>query len=86
MENQLICWWKTTRICAHLEINISRWLILTITVCNCFVTTESYIEKNRNGVELEKNGAKVNHLLFMDDLKLYRKNDKEIHSLIKTVW
>ena len=38
------------------------------------------------GYQLEKNGAKVNHLFFMDDLKLYGKNDKEIDSLIKTVW
>ena len=38
------------------------------------------------GYQLEKNGAKVNHLLFMDDRKLYGKNDKEIDSLIKTVW
>ena len=38
------------------------------------------------GYQLEKNGAKVNHLFFMDNLKLYGKNDKEIDSLIKTVW
>ena len=38
------------------------------------------------GYHLEKNGAKVNHLFFMDDLKLYGKNDKEIDSLIKTLW
>ena len=38
------------------------------------------------GYQLEKNGAKVNHLLFMDSLKLYGKNEKEIDSLIKTVW
>ena len=37
------------------------------------------------GYQLEKNGAKVNHLFFMDDLKLYGKNDKELDSLIKTV-
>ena len=37
------------------------------------------------GYQLEKNGAKVNHLFFMDDLKLKGKNDKEIDSLIKTV-
>ena len=36
--------------------------------------------------KLEKNGAKVNHLFFMDDLKLYGKNEIEIDSLIKTVW
>ena len=38
------------------------------------------------GYQLEKNVAKVNHLFFMDDLTLYGKNDKEIDSLIKTVW
>ena len=38
------------------------------------------------GYQREKNGAKVNHLFFMDNLKLYGKNDKEIDSLIKTVW
>ena len=36
--------------------------------------------------QLEKNGAKVKQLFFMDDLKLYGKNGKEIDSLIKTVW
>ena len=38
------------------------------------------------GYHPEKNVAKVNHLFFMDDLKLYGKNEKEIGSLIKTVW
>ena len=28
------------------------------------------------GYQLEKNGAKFNHLFFMDDLKLYGKNDR----------
>ena len=38
------------------------------------------------GYQLEKNGAKINHLFLMDDLKLYGKNNKEISSLMKTVW
>ena len=38
------------------------------------------------GYQLEKNEAKVSHLSFMDDLKLYGKNEKEVDSLIKTVW
>ena len=37
------------------------------------------------GYQLEKNGAKFNHLFFLDDLKLSGKNNKEIDSLIKTV-
>ena len=36
--------------------------------------------------QLGNNEAKVNRLFFMDDLRLYGKNDKETDSLIKTVW
>ena len=32
------------------------------------------------------NVARVNHLFFMDHLKLYRKNEEERDSLIKKVW
>ena len=35
---------------------------------------------------LEKNGAKGSRLFFIDDVKLNGKNDREIDSLIKTVW
>ena len=44
------------------------------------------LRDTRMGYQLEKNEAKVNHLFFMDDLKLYGKNEKEIDSLIKTKW
>ena len=30
-------------------------------------------------------GKKINHVLFMHDLKLYGKNDKELESLVHTV-
>ena len=30
------------------------------------------------GYQLEKNGEKVNHLFFMDDLKMFGKNEKDI--------
>ena len=50
------------------------------------ITIDTYIEKKRTGCQLEKNGAKVNQLFFIDHLKLYGKNDEEIGSLIKTVW
>ena len=40
--------------------------------------------ETRMGYQLEKNEEKVNHLFFMDDLKLYGKNDKEVNSLMKT--
>ena len=44
------------------------------------------LRETRMGYQLEKNGAKINHLFFVDNLKLYGKNDREIDSLIKTMW
>ena len=37
------------------------------------------------GYQLEKRGLKINHLLFMDDLKLYGKTERELNSLIHIV-
>ena len=44
------------------------------------------LKETRMWYQLENNDAKVNHLFFMDDLRLHGKNDKETDSLIKTVW
>ena len=37
------------------------------------------------GYKFAKNGEKINHVLYMDDLKLYAKSEKELDSLIQTV-
>ena len=37
------------------------------------------------GYKLGKTGPTINHLLFMDDIKLFAKNDNEIDSLVHTV-
>lgn len=42
------------------------------------------LKKKKDGYELGKNDIKINHLLFMDDLKLYGKNEKQLNSLIQT--
>ena len=34
---------------------------------------------------MTKDGCRINHLLFMDDLKLFAKNEKEVDSLVQTV-
>ena len=44
------------------------------------------LKETKKGYQLEKNGARVNPLFFMDDLNLHGNNDKEIDSLIKTMW
>ena len=39
----------------------------------------------RAAYRLKKEGCKINHLLFLDDLKLYGKNGNQIDSLVQTV-
>ena len=39
---------------------------------------------NDNDNDLGKNRGKINHLLYMDDLKLYARNKKETDPLITT--
>ena len=43
------------------------------------------LRDKRAGYQLKKEGCKINHLLFMDDLKLYGKNSSQIDSLVQTV-
>ena len=43
------------------------------------------LRKSKVGYEFSKIGEKVNHLVFMDDLKVYAKNEKSLDSLIQTV-
>ena len=41
--------------------------------------------EDAQGYEFSSNGSKINHLLFMDDLKLYAKNEQSLESLVQTV-
>ena len=71
----------------HQKRNLSRRLIIAITVCDHHDTTVTDILRDtRTGYQLNKDGCKINHLLFMDDLKLYGKNSSQIDSLVQTVW
>ena len=55
----------------------------------CFVIalipSISVLTTTKHGYEFAKNGEKINHLLYIDDLKLYAKNEKELDSLVQTV-
>ena len=43
------------------------------------------LNKAKEGYSLGKERAKLNHLLFMDDLKLYGKDKNQLDSLVQTV-
>ena len=42
------------------------------------------LRDTRAGYQPDKDGCRINHLLFMDDLKLYGKNSNQIDSLVQT--
>ena len=43
------------------------------------------LRQTKASYELKKGGKKINHLLFMDDLKLFAKNEDQIDSSVNTV-
>ena len=43
------------------------------------------LRQTKASYELKKGGKKINHLLFMDDLKLFTKNGDQIDKLVNTV-
>ena len=43
------------------------------------------LRQTKASYELKKGGKKINHLLFMDDLKLFAKNEDQIDNLVNTV-
>ena len=43
------------------------------------------LRKCTDGFKLSKSQEKINHLMYMDDINLFAKNEKELETLIKTV-
>ena len=43
------------------------------------------LRKAKAAYEFSESKEKTNHLLFMDDLKLYRGSEKRLNSLLQTV-
>ena len=49
----------------------------------CLIPLSSLLSSNKFGFKIENDI--INHLLYMDDLKLYGKSEKEIDALVNTV-
>ena len=43
------------------------------------------LRKYTTGYKLSRSQEKINHLMYMDDIKLFAKNEKELETLIHTV-
>ena len=51
----------------------------------CLIPLSVILRKTKDKYKLSKEGESINHLLFMDDLKLYGSDERQIDSLINTV-
>ena len=51
----------------------------------CLLPLTHILRDAAPGCDFKSNGQKVNHLLFMDDLKFCASNEKSLESLIQTV-
>ena len=72
----------------HQNRNLSRRLIITILLFVIITIPLSLILRDTGaGYQLMKEACKINHLLFMDYLKLlYGNNSSQMNSLVETVW
>ena len=52
----------------------------------CMIPLSLLLRKVNASYEWSKGTFKINHLLFMDDLKLFGKNENQIDSLVQTVY
>ena len=51
----------------------------------CLIPMTLILRKVKAGYELGKESLSINHLLFMDDLKVYGKNETELETLLNSV-
>ena len=84
--------WKTTLTLEKKEIDeiqINRGIFqgdaLSPLLFCMAINPLSHILRKEGKEYITKNGSKVNHLLYMDDLKLYSKKEEGINALIRTV-
>ena len=85
--------WRVELTCANEslgEVKVKRGLfqgdaLLPLPFVITLIPLTSVLKMTKTGKNLQKNREKINHLLYMDDLKLYAKSEKEHGSLIQTV-
>ena len=61
------------------EDSLSRLLFVI-----CLIPLTQILRKVESRYTL-KNGEKLNHLLFMDDLRIFPKSEREVNGLVSTV-
>ena len=72
------------------EVDIKRGIFLgdslsPLVFVLALISLSLILRKAKAGYEFSGSKVKINHLLFMDDLKLYSRNEKELDSLVQTI-
>ena len=58
---------------------------MTSSVCNGDDSTNTVLRKTNIFHQLKKKGERINHLIFMDNLKLFVKSSEQLDSLVNSV-
>ena len=85
--------WRVELTCANQqlgEVNIKRGIFQDDTLSPllfvvAMIPLTHLLRKIKSGYEFTKGKEKISHLLYMDDLKLYAKNEKKLDSHVQTV-
>ena len=72
------------------ETKIQRWIfqgdaLSTLLFIIAMMPRSHILRKCTDGYKLRRSFEKINHLMYMDDIKLFAKNEKELGALIHTV-
>ena len=82
--------WLTSNGTEMCEVNVNRGIfqgdsLSPLIFVICMIPLSLILRKMSAVYEWGKKEFKINHLLFMDDLKLFGKNKDQIDSLVQTV-
>ena len=85
--------WKTTLTASGTnlaEVNIKRGIfqgdsLSPLLFIVSMIPMTMILRNTGKGYQLERKGIVINHLMFMDDIKIYGKNAKDLDSLIQTI-
>ena len=78
-------WEKCSWQSKYQERYFSRKLALAFTLYNIIHPSHYDPEQDEAWISISTNGQRINHLLYMDDLKWYSSTEKELNSLVETV-
>ena len=76
---------KMLSLCKILDNSLPGKYAITIIIYDSADATKSHTSEMRWGYNLTKSLEKINYLMYMESIKLFVKNEKELETLIQAV-